>query len=340
MRGGDGDRLTKPTIGRRETRPQHSPPVTLTLPNRPQTREENKNKEKTRGLGKRPLFWGPIGGLGGRGWERKGGAARAAEPRARRRDARRGARARGRGRVRRAALLGTHVPGCNPAPGPPQPPPVTAAAKGRAGPGTRQRPRRRRRTRPLWEGPPASRRSQARSGSPASERRRPRRPRAAAAGGGDPRLPRERSRQSSRRAGRRRRCAGSCCSCSRSLGAAPRAPSASRPWTPEAARGLKAAAAAAPAERKWNPGPGRGGQAHAPPAPGAAASREEAEESSRLRPVSALGAWLPAGREGPGTGTTRRWFFHFVETEARRGLPVLRGLPAGDVRRRAVSPAL
>lgn len=150
-----------------------------------------------------------------------------------------------RGRVPRAAPLGAHVPGCNRAPDPPPPPPpATAAAEGRAGPGKRRRPRRRRR-RPLGEAPPASRPAQAQSGGPACERRRPRRPQAAAAGGDGPRLPRGMSRRPSRRAGRRRRCAGSCCSCSRSPGAAPRAPSASRPWTPEAARGLKAAAAAA-----------------------------------------------------------------------------------------------
>lgn len=44
MRGGDVSSLTKPTMGRRETRPQHSPPATLTLPNRPETREENKTR--------------------------------------------------------------------------------------------------------------------------------------------------------------------------------------------------------------------------------------------------------------------------------------------------------
>lgn len=262
------------------------------------------NKEKTRALGDRPLFWGPIGGLGGWRWERAGGCgACRGSPGAHLRRTRRGAGARAhcRGRVPRAAPLGAHVPGCNRAPGPPPPPPATAAAEGRAGPGKRRRPRRRRR-RPLGEAPPASRPAQAQSGGPACERRRPRRPRAAAAGGDGPRLPRGMSRRPSRRAGRRRRCAGSCCSCSRSPGAAPRAPSASRPWTPEAARGLKAAAAAAWAEGKWNPGPGRGCRAHAPPAPGAAASREEAEESALLRPVSALGAGRGCPRAGRGRG--------------------------------------
>lgn len=150
---------------------------------------------------------------------------------------RRGAetRARGRGRVPRAISYGAHVPGYIPASGP-RPPPATAAAAGRAGPGKRQRPRRRRR-RPRGEAPPASRRAQARCGGPASERRQPLRPRAAAAGGDGPTRLKGRSRQPSRRAGRQRRCAGSCYSYSRSLGAALRAPSASRPWTPEAAWG-------------------------------------------------------------------------------------------------------
>lgn len=229
-----------------------------------------------------------------------------------------GARARGRERVPRAAPCCAHLPGCSSAPGP-RPPPATAAAEGHAGPGKRPRPRRRRR-RPRGVAPPASRRAQARSGGPACERRRPRPPRAAAAGGDGPIRPRGRSRRPSRRAGRRRRCADSCCSCSRSPGAAPRAPSASRPWTPEAARGLEAAAAAARAEGEWNPGPGRGCQAHAPPAPGAATSREEAEENALLRPVSALGAGLPEGREGPrGLGPTARLFFPSMETEARSG---------------------
>lgn len=228
-----------------------------------------------------------------------------------------GARARGRGRVPRAAPRGAHLPGRSSAPGP-RPPPATAAAEGHAGPGKRPRPRRRRR-RPRGEAPPASRRAQAQSGGPACERRRPRPLRAAAAGGDGPIRPRGRTRRPSRRAGRRRRCAGSCCSYSRSPGAAPRAPSASRPWTPEAARGLEAAAAAARAEGEWNPGPGRGCQAHAPPAPGAAASRQEAEESGLLRPVSALWAGPLVGQEGPqGLGPTAGLFFPWLETEARR----------------------
>lgn len=150
--------------------------------------------------------------------------------------ARAGERVRGRGRALRAAPCGTHVPGCSPAPGP-RPPPATAAAEGLAGLGKRRRPRRRQ----CGEAPPASRRAQTRSEGLASERRRPPWPRAAAAGGDGPRRPRGRSRLPSRKASRRRRCAGNCYSCSRSLGAAPRAPSASRPWTPEAARGLEAA---------------------------------------------------------------------------------------------------
>lgn len=222
-------------MGRQETRPQHSSPATLTLPNRPEIQGEQ-NKEKTRGLEERPLFWGPIGGLAGRGRGRVCGACRGSSS-AHARRTRRGAetRARGRGRVPRATSYGAHVPGCIPASGP-WPPPATAAAAGRAGPGKRQRPRRRR-MRPRGEAPPASRRAQALCGGPASERRQPLRPRAAAAGGDGPRRLKGRSRQPSRRAGRQRRCAGSCYSYSRSLGAAPRAPNASRPWTPEAAWG-------------------------------------------------------------------------------------------------------
>lgn len=56
------------------------------------------NKEKTRGPGERPLFWGPIGGRGGRGW---GGRLRGAcrgSPGVHARRRRRGAGARARAR--------------------------------------------------------------------------------------------------------------------------------------------------------------------------------------------------------------------------------------------------
>lgn len=294
-------------------------PATLHCP--PDHRPREQNKEKPRGPGEHPLFPGPIGGRGSPGGG--GCTARAAGPQPRTRSGA-GTRARGREGVSRAAPRGVHAPGSNPAPSP-QPLPATAATEGCAEPGRRRRPWRRRR-RPRGEAPPASRRAQAPSGGPASERRRPRRPRATAAGGDGPRRPKGRSRRPSRTAGRRRRCAGSCCSCNRSPGAAPRVPSASRPWTPEAARGLKAAAAAAPAEGKWNPGPGRGARHMRRGHPGQLriGRRRRRSRCSARSPPSGRGC-LRAG-EGARWALRGRGALPSVETEARsrqgEGLPV------------------
>lgn len=56
MPGGGVNSLTEPTMGQRETRPQHSPPATLTLLNGPETRE-NKTRRKPEARESIPCSW-------------------------------------------------------------------------------------------------------------------------------------------------------------------------------------------------------------------------------------------------------------------------------------------